>query len=228
MEGHEDLTLGHVSARAPDGGHVYMKRKGLGLDEVCPADVVTIGLDARRVAGRGEVHLEATLHTEVYKSRPDVGAVIHTHPPYGSAFAAVDRRLLFLTHDAILFPDGVGVFEETAELVTTGKLGRSVARALGDRSALIMRNHGVLVVGRDVRWGVLEAVTLERAIRLQAIAGSLGPTRPIPEPAVEALHASKYREEFVDEYWSFWLRRLRRLNLAWGMPPAPAPRSRGG
>lgn len=229
MEGHGDLTLGHVSARAADGAHLCIKRKGLGLDEVCPTDVVTIDLNGQKVAGRGEVHLEAALHTEVYKSRPDVGAVIHTHPPYATAFGAVEGQLLFLSHDALLFPDGVGVFEETADLVISAELGRAVASALGCRCALILRNHGVLVVGSDVRWAVLAAVTLERAIRLQAIAGALGPTRPIPEPVVEALHASKYREEFLDEYWAYWLRRLRRLGLAEGMPAPRRPgRSRGG
>lgn len=225
MEGHGDLTLGHVSAWTADGAGVYIKRKGLSLDEVTPNDVVTIDLDGQKVEGWGEVHLEAALHTEVYRHRPDVGAVVHTHPPYSTAFGAVEGRLLFLSHDALLFPDGVAVFEETSDLVTSSELGRAVAAALGGCRALILRNHGVLVVGSDVRWAVMAAVTLERAIRLQAIARVLGPTRPIPESEVAALHASKYRDEFIDEYWAYWLRRLRRTGLAAGMP---APRTRQG
>lgn len=228
MEGHGDLTLGHVSARVDGAARVYIKGKGLGLDEVGPDDVVTINLEGQKLAGRGEVHLEAALHTEVYKRRPDVGAVIHTHPPYATAFGAVEGRLLFLSHDALLFPDGVAIFEDTADLVTSAELGRAVAVALGGRRALILRNHGVLVVGSDVRWAVMAAVTLERAIRLQAIASALGPAKPIPESVVEALHTSKYREEFLDEYWAYWLRRLRRLGLAKGMPGQDGRRSRGG
>jgi L-fuculose-phosphate aldolase len=80
-QGHADFTLGHVSARKSDGT-ILMKRNGLGLDEITPADILTIDLDGRLVAGQGKVHLEYVIHTEVYKARPDVGSVVHTHPPY--------------------------------------------------------------------------------------------------------------------------------------------------
>jgi L-fuculose-phosphate aldolase len=199
-----------------------MKRKGLGLDEVSPADVVTIDLDGRKVAGRGEVHLEAPLHTEVYKVRPDVGAVIHTHPPYATAFAAVDVPLLYLSHDALLFADGIAMYEDS-HLVVTPEAGAAIARALGHRRAIILRNHGVVVVGPDVRWAVLTAVTLERAIRVQVLASALGPARPIPAGDVPTLQASKYREEFLDEYWAYWLRVLRRRGLDVGMPDSDTP-----
>jgi L-fuculose-phosphate aldolase len=216
LDGHGDLTLGHVSVR--DGARVLMKRKGIGLEEVTPVDVLTIDLNGRRVAGEGTVHLEAPLHTEIYKARPDVGAVIHTHPVHGTAFGAVDARLLYLSHDALLFPEGIAVFEETADLVMSAPTGAAIARTLGDRRVVLLRNHGVLVVGKDVRWAVLSAVTLERALHLQALAVGLGIPKPIPDALIQALHASKYREEFMDEYWAYWLRRVRRAGLDQGMP----------
>jgi len=114
------------------------------------------------------LHLETVLHTEVYKRRPDVGAVVHGHPPYATAFAATDARLELLTHDAILFADGVSVFEDTADLITGEEEGRAVAEALGSRRAVLLRNHGVVIADKDVPWAVLSAVTLERAIRLQS------------------------------------------------------------
>ena len=217
--GHSDLTLGHVSAR--DRTRVYMKRKGLGLEEVTPRDVLTLDLSGRKVGGTGAVHLEAPLHTEVYSARPDVGAVIHTHPVYATAFGAVDGRLLYLSHDALLFPEGLAVFADTADLIATRENGQAIAQALGDRRVLLLGNHGVLVVGRDVRWTVLTALTLERAIHVQVIASMLGTPRPIPDLFVGPLHASKYRAEFLDEYWAYWIRRLRLMGLAKGMPGGP-------
>src|SRR3990172_569455 len=169
--GHGDLTLGHVSAR--DGDRVYMKRKGLGLEEITPADVLTLDLNGGRLRGEGAVHLEVPLHTEVYRARPDVGAVIHTHPIHTTA-----------------------------------------------RRAVLLRNHGVLVTGRDVRWAVLSALTLERAVQMQVVAATLGTPTPIPDQAVGALHASKYRDEVLDEYWAYWVRCVRRVGLDRGMPPA--------
>lgn len=221
MDGHGDLTLGHVSARAPGRPSILMKRKGLALDEITPADVLTINLDAAKVGGEGEVHLEAVLHTEIYKARPDVGAVIHTHPPYVTAFGATDARLLYLSHDALLFPEGIALYEDSADLVMSSKVGATIARYLENRRAIILRNHGVLIVGRDVRWAVLTAVTLERAVRLQAIAMSLGTPHPIPDKDVLSLHTSKYRDEFLDEYWAYWIRSLRMRGLDAGMPGAP-------
>ncbi len=220
MHGHGDLTLGHVSVR--DGARVLMKRKGLGLEEVTPADILTLDLEGRLVAGEGTVHLEAPLHTEIYKARPDVGAVIHTHPVHGTAFGAAEGRLLYLSHDALLFPEGIAVFDETADLVMSARAGAAIARTLGDRRVALLRNHGVLVVGKDVRWAVLSAVTLERALHLQAVATALGTPRPIPDALVRTLHVSKYRDEFMDEYWGHWVRCVRRAGMAQGMPAARA------
>ena len=212
LEGFSDLTLGHVSARTPDDGQIVIKRKGLGLDEVEPNDVVEV--DDPSAA----LHLETVLHTELYALRPDVGAVVHGHPPYVTAFGATEAELELLTHDAVLFADGVAYFDDTADLITEQDQGRAVAEALGDRRAVILRNHGVVVADRDVRWAVLSAITLERAVRLQAIATSLGPLRPIPRDLAQRMHAGKYQDRFLDEYWTAWVRRVRRAGADEGMP----------
>ena len=213
LEGFSDLTLGHVSARSRGADTVYIKRKGLALDEVEPDDVVEV--DDPKAA----LHLETVIHTEIYALRPDVGAVVHGHPPYATAFGATDAGLELLTHDAILFADGISFFEDTAELITEREQGRAVAEALGTRRAVILRNHGVVVADKDVRWAVLSAITLERAIRLQAIASTLGELRPISKELAERMFADKYQERFLDEYWAAWIRRARRTGADQGMPP---------
>jgi len=201
-EGYADLTLGHVSARGPEG-EVWIKRKGVSLDEVEAEDVVALD-DADAV-----LHLETVLHTGVYRARADVGAVVHGHPPHATALGATAADLALLTHDGILFAEGVGRFDDP-DLIVDDDQGDRVAAALGSRRAVLMQNHGVLVVGKDVPWAVLTAVTLERAARLQSIASTLGELRPIaPELALELLPV-KYRDEFVQEYWAAWQRQVRR------------------
>ena len=116
-----------------------------------------------------------------------------------------------MTHDAVLFVDGVAVYDETAELITEPDQGQSVARALGNRNAVLLRNHGVVVAGRDVPWAVLTACTLERAVRLQVIASSLGETLPIDPEVARRMFPAKYHDRLVEEYWQAWLRKLRRL-----------------
>jgi ribulose-5-phosphate 4-epimerase/fuculose-1-phosphate aldolase len=201
-EGYADLTLGHISARGP-GGEIWIKRKGVSLDEVEPDDVVALE-DTDAV-----LHLETVLHTGVYRVRADVGAVVHGHPPHATALGATAADLALLTHDGILFAEGVGRFDDP-DLIVDDDQGDRVAAALGSQRAVLMRNHGVLVVGKDVPWAVLTAVTLERAARLQSIASTLGELRPIaPELALELLPV-KYRDEFVQEYWAAWQRQARR------------------
>jgi len=201
-EGYADLTLGHVSARDADG-EIWIKRKGVALDEVEPDDVVAL-VDTDAV-----LHLETVLHTGVYRVRPDVGAVVHGHPPHATALGATAADLALLTHDGILFADGVGRFDDP-DLIVDDNQGDRVAAALGSRRAVLMQNHGVLVVGKDVPWAVLTAVTLERAAQLQSIASTLGELRPIARELARQLLPVKYRDEFVHEYWAAWQRRVLR------------------
>lgn len=218
MHGHGDYTLGHVSVR--DGDVVHMKRNGIGLDEVTTADIVTIDLDTKRVAGEGKIHLEAVLHTEVYRARPDVRSVVHTHPPYATAFGTTNAELAMLNHDAVLFKDGLAYFDGTAELIINRQQGASVASALGSKKAAIMRGHGVLVTGQSVPWSIYTALTLERVIQIQTIATQLGELRPMTSEMAEQVYPDKYREEFAEIYWQYLVRQIRRAGLDHGMPAA--------
>jgi L-fuculose-phosphate aldolase len=177
--GQEDLTLGHASVRGPDGRTVYIKRKGKALRDVRSEDVIDIALDDPDGYLTPGAHLETIMHLETYLARPDVGAVIHTHPMYSIALGATVGGLELLSHDGLLFPDGVPVFDGTAGLVTTPQDGQGVARALGSGRAVLLRNHGILAAGEDVSWAVLTALTLERAARIQFIARTLGETVPV-------------------------------------------------
>ncbi len=202
--GHEDLTLGHASVRGPDGRTVYVKRKGKALREVDPGEVIGIPLDDPDGYLTPGAHLETVMHLETYLARPDIGAVIHTHPEYSIALGATRCGLELLSHDGLLFPDGVPVFDGTAGLVTTPDDARGVARALGPGRAVLLRNHGILVAGPDISWAVLTAITLERAARIQFVARTLGDVVPIPREVARELSASKYQEEFAEEYWQDW------------------------
>jgi L-fuculose-phosphate aldolase len=221
-EGYQDLTLGHVSARdrgRPD--RMWIKRRGVTLAEVTPADVIEFEIGADLRDASDDMHLEAVLHTEVYRRRTDVGAIVHGHPPYATAFAATDADLLPLTHDALMFDRGVAVYDASPDLITEPDQGSEVAEALGQHSVVLLRNHGVLVAHRDLAWMVLAAVTLERAVMMQSIAATVGNPRPIDPGLIDALHRRKYRDGLVDEYWQAWIRDMRRRGLDGGMDVEP-------
>jgi L-fuculose-phosphate aldolase len=217
-DGQGDYTLGHASARGEDGETVLMKRYGIGLEEVTPADVLRIDLEGNLLEGDGRVHLEYVLHTEIYRVRPDVHSVIHTHPPYTTAFGATDARLEMLNHDAVLFRDGLASFDGTAELIQTAKQGEQVAAALGDHLAILLRGHGVVVTGKSVPWSTYTALTLERVLRIQSLARSFGNLMPMSSDMANRVYPDKYRDGHVASYWDYLIRGLQRAGLAGGMP----------
>lgn len=208
LEGYLDLTLGHVSARNAGERTIWIKRKGVALDEVEPSDIIPLELDDPTALERADYHLESVMHSEIYLARPDVGSVVHGHPLYGTALGSTDGRLEMLTHDAVLFAGGLGDFDDGPALITSREQGRRVAMALGSRRAALLRNHGVVIAGEDIRWAVLAAVTLERAIRFQTVAGMLGQPRPISQDGAENLSPLKYQDGFLDEYWAAWVRKV--------------------
>ena len=209
-EGYADLTLGHVSVIDRESGNVFIKRKGPGLHEIEPEDVLVHPLhDDDALKTTPHMHFEAVLHTEMYKLHPDVGAVIHSHPPYSTALSATNADLKFVNHDSLLFADGLARFDEF-RLITEVEEGRTVAEAIGDCRAILLGNHGVVVTGKTIGWAVLAAVTLERAIRVQMIAEALrGDLREIPSDSAREYMNTKYKDAYVDEYWAGWVRNLR-------------------
>lgn len=216
--GYEDLTLGHVSARGSDENTIYIKRKGVALGEVTPEDILAVDLHSYASNGAKGMHLETVLHTEVYKRRPDVRAVVHGHPPYATAFGATDAEFAYLTHDSVFFIDRIATYDGVPNLIIDEQQGAAVADALGAGTVLLLRNHGVLLAERDLHWATLASALLERALQVQGIAGSIGQLHPIPDELLQEIHQLKYQPDFAAEYWDAWVRTLRREGRAFGMP----------
>jgi L-fuculose-phosphate aldolase len=147
-----------------------------------------------------------------------VRSVVHGHPPYATAFGATDAEFQYLTHDSVLFCGGISTYDGAPNLIVNARQGAEVAEALGAGAALLLRNHGVLLAERDLRWAVLAGVLLERALYLQSIATTLGPLHPIAPELLPGINAVKYQADFPGEYWQAWVRELRRSGRDFGMP----------
>src|SRR5262249_16041391 len=93
-EGQGDYVAGHISVRLPDRERFLMKPAGIGLEEMAPDNIITVDMDGRKAAGSMSRHNEVFIHSEVVRARPDIHAVIHTHPPHAVAFSSLDRPLL--------------------------------------------------------------------------------------------------------------------------------------
>jgi len=179
-EGQDDFTRGHISVRLPDDpSRFYMKAHSLGLDEITMDNILTIGLDGNVVAGKARRHSEVYIHSEVFKARADVSCVLHTHPTYSIALSATGRPLKAYSQPGALFHDAVGSYSDTINLIRTPEMGAGVARALGARRAVLLKNHGVVVTGASIEEVVISTIMLENAAQIQMITEAAG--TPAPE-----------------------------------------------
>ncbi len=174
-DGQGDLIWGHVSARAsniPD--RILMKPAGIGLEEMTRDEVITVDLSGDRTAGARPRHVEVFIHTEIMRARPEIQAVVHTHPPHAVAFSSLCRPLLAIGHEGAMFCDGLPVFDRTSDLIVSPDLGQAVAACLDGHNALLLRNHGIVTAGRSVEEAVMMAVLLEKACKVQLLAEQAG------------------------------------------------------
>jgi L-ribulose-5-phosphate 4-epimerase len=209
-QGHGDLVWGHVSARDPDGRGIWMKASTFGFEEVTPDRVLLLDGVGNVLSGEGRPHAEYPIHTEVVSARPDVGAVVHTHPPNAVAFAALDVPLRPLSHEGTLFvPPDIRRFELTGDLILTPELGRALADELGERNVVLLVDHGIVTVGPDVPTAVVTAILLERACRMQLRAMAAGELRRWSDDD-EALtkRAHCYSPALLRQAWEYLVRRV--------------------
>ena len=207
-----DLTRGHVSVRMPgDPTHFLMKPHSRGLDEITLDNIVVCNLAGEKVGGSGRRHSEVYIHSEIYKARPDVMSVIHTHPTHAVALSATGRPVLPISQPGVAFADGVPYFTETIDLIRTQDMGLGVARALGPHKAVLLRNHGVAVVGACIEEATVLALLLEEACKIQLLAQASGGVGEVFEPdSIQRLHHNITRPEQYTINFDYLRRRAER------------------
>ncbi len=210
MEGLGDITLGHLSVREPGTDRFWMKPAGLGLEEVTAEDMVLLDFDGKQLAGDRPRHGEFPIHAEVYRRRPDINAVVHVHPLYSTVFSALDEPLRPITHEGALFVPPIPRFTEMTDLILTREQGDAVARTLGGHRAMLLRNHGVVVVGRTVEEAALYAIFLERAAQAQLLARAGGHFQWTSDEEAPLKVEHIYNARLMGYYWQYYLRKLER------------------
>ena len=214
-EGQDDFTRGHISMRLPDNpGQFLMKAHSIGLDEITMDNILTIDLEGNVVAGTARRHSEVFIHSEIFKVRPDVNCVIHTHPPYSCALSASAKPLRALSQPSALFYKSLGIYTDTINLIRTHAMGAGVAKALGSNRAVLLKNHGVVVTGASIEETVIGVIMLENAAQIQMIAEGAGECAPeFPEEDVLKLrHDISRPDQFVVNF-DYLARRAKRRGL---------------
>lgn len=211
-EGQGDLTRGHVSVRVPgDPSHFFMKPHSFGFDEITLENLVICNLEGEKVAGGGRKHSEVYIHSEIFKQRPDVNSVIHTHPTYAVALSATGRALQSISQPSVAFSDGLPYYNDTIDLIRSKEMGAGVARALGSCKAVLMRNHGVAVVGATLEESTILAIMLDNACHIQLLAQAAGGIGEVfAADYIRRLHDNITRPEQYTINFEYLRRKVRR------------------
>lgn len=211
-------AFGHVSVRHPDNPGQFVISRSLGPELVTEDDLQLFTLDGEQVGGNPDrPYAERFIHGAVYEARPDVQAVCHNHAPSVIPFSVTGVPLRPIAHLAAPIGAEIPVwdiadgFGETDMLVRTMEQGRSLAQALGSRRVALMRGHGSVVAGPNVRAVTSVCVYLELNARLLLQALALGTVQCLSAGEVEqagALSAMSLDSLGLQRAWETWVRRV--------------------
>ncbi len=193
-EGLVAWTSGNVSGRDPETGLVAIKPSGVRYDSLTPEDIALVDLDGRTAWGEKSPSVDTATHLYIYRHRPDVNGVVHTHSNYATAFAAVGEPILvYLTAIADEFggPIPVGAYAQIGEEA----IGREIIRSIGASPAILMKNHGVFTVGPTPQEAVKAAVMVEDVACTVYLALQMGRPDEIPDEEVSRAHR-RYAEKY--------------------------------
>ena len=202
-EGHESGLAGQVTARAEKPGAWWTLAFGYGFDEATAGRMVLVDDDLKPLSG-GRPNPGVRFHIWIYRKRPDVQAIIHTHAPHASALASTGKPLKTIHMDSAML-HGTAHLLEWPGVPLADDEGRIISGALGDAKSILLANHGLLTTGNSVEEAAYLAVFFERAARMQLRAMAAGGFKEVqPELAEEArdflLQPSIVRGTFA--YWS--------------------------
>ena len=207
-------AFGHVSVRHPDRSDRFLLARNMAPGLVRADDIIEFELDGTPVDADGrKVYLERFIHGEIYRARPDVMAVVHSHSPSVVPFSAVKSTPLRpMCHMSGFIGEGAPIFEirdvagdATDLLIRSAPLGESLANSLGNNNVVLMRGHGATVTGPTLKQAVYRAVYVEVNARLQADALRLGPVTYLTPG--EAKTAMEMIEGQVERPWQLWKQR---------------------
>jgi ribulose-5-phosphate 4-epimerase/fuculose-1-phosphate aldolase len=187
--GFDEGVAGHITARDPEKkDHFWVNPFGMHFSQIKASDLILCNHEGEVVEGEYPVNRAAfAIHSQIHAARPDVNAAAHAHSVYGKSWSSLGRLLDPITQDACAFYKDHSLFDDFTGVVLDIEEGKRIGKALGRQKACILRNHGLLTVGKSVDEAAWWFITMERSCQAQLLAESAG--KPViidPENAAAA------------------------------------------
>ncbi len=206
----DDSIAGHVSIRIPGTDEIWTNPYPFYFADIAPEDVVRVDMKGRVIEGRHKPNPSIDIHPTIYRRRPDVGAIVHTHPPCVTGFSALGREIeVFDQMGAFIFEEQA-VYNEFIGTVFSEDGADPIAEALGTKNIGILKNHGLISVGTDIRFALGYTLLAERAAKVQAQAIQFGATSADALDA-ETARQTKAANIEIGHYQDWWQALVRGL-----------------
>jgi len=208
-EGHESGLAGQVTALGEKAGTWWSLKFGLGFEEATGERMVLVDEDLKPVLGKGaggRANPGVRFHIWIYRNRPDVRAIVHTHAPYASALAATGQPLKTIHMDSAML-HGTAHLPEWPGVPVADDEGRIISGALGSAKTILLANHGLLAAGSSIEEATYLAVFFERAARMQIRAMAAGGCQEVKPALAEEARAFLLQPAIVRGTFAYWARR---------------------
>jgi ribulose-5-phosphate 4-epimerase/fuculose-1-phosphate aldolase len=199
---------GHVSARLPGTRKFFIKPVLAPLGEISSKDIILVDIDEymevceenyakagnqRAITKLKNPPRETMIHAAIYAARADVNSVVHTHQPLATAFSVAGTPILPIYNQAAVFAPETPIFP-SPRLIYTIQDGKEICQTLGDRMAMLLKGHGVIVCGDSLEYATVHAIYLERTAYMQFVASCVGKPAIMPQPDIDYMKENmKYR-----------------------------------
>lgn len=182
-------TWGNISVRDPETGYVYLTPSGMPYNTLVEDDIVVMDIDGNRIEGERKPTIEHAMHLGIMRNRPDVNAVVHTHPVYSQIFALLHEDIPPVIDEAAQVLGEVRVTEYA--LPGSPEMAENAIKTLGNDAACLLANHGAVCVGKDMDKAFQVCTILEMTSQIYYMARCIGQPKPIDDDKVA------YMKDFV-------------------------------
>lgn len=186
--GHDSGLAGQITARAETPGAYYTQRLGLGFDEITDANLLLVDEDLNVIEGEGMANPANRFHSWIYRARPDVQCIVHTHPFHVAALSMLETPLVISHMDTTPLYDDCAFLPNWPGVPVGNEEGEIISHAIGDKKAILLAHHGQIVAGASVEEACSLAVLIERAAALQLAAMAAGTIKELPEKLAREAH----------------------------------------
>jgi L-fuculose-phosphate aldolase len=206
-EEHGSALAGQLTSRGDKPGTYWTMRFGLGLDEISADNLLLVDDDLNVLEGEGMPNPSNRFHLWIYRKRPAVNSIIHTHPPHTSALSMIGEPLAVAHMDSAVFFDDCAYLPEWPGVPIGDEEGRIISGVLGDKRAALLAHHGLVTACGTVEEAAMLALFLERAARLQLMARAAGTIKPIGAREAREAHDYRLRASIIGATFCYFARR---------------------